>query len=1061
MPAYTPQSTSTLHVKLGFVDNGAVQLSSSANLAASLSFTAADVGSQVLVFGGAAVKVITKIDSVTDSTHAVLHNVPSGDINPGTAIVFRPYSCRTAAPISINNSLGVKDTASFTIQSLDGSFRPIRGQNVLIIDDVLGELFGGIIDSVKAVNVPGNSVVWSECQCIGFDYLLYKRTAGEPTGPGTPPNPNNGIFTGYTAGDIVAFLVANAAGADGLSTSAIAGPTVDSVAFDYFFTVGSAIDSLLQLINSTSTDLYYYYVDAWRTVVFKQMSTTAAPWNISTLDGSDANVLIQVSNTTDGAKLQNRCYINEGMYIADAIEQDFTGAHTGDPPITSWDVTGHPIASVPSITLNTVPQSVGIDGVDTGKDFYWQINSTTIRQDSGGTPLVFGDTLAVTYQGFVTKILGPSIPSLANSASIAARSAIEGGTGYYDTYIAVPTPSTLAGGTSLGASIVNYFGDVPSKVEVQSYRGGLRPGQNITVNLPEIGAAGTYMVFSAALDCSGNLMLWTYELVAGALLGDYRQALKNLAGGSQTASGSVSASPGPIPGPYAWNPGFEPPIAGDSMFTVNGFGVQPVYLTAADGTAIAQVSVWGEPAISVPSALIGRPTIVSAVVSTTGGTIKAGAYVLGVSAFDSILGGDRSLLSDLVKVVVPGGSTNKITVTVQWPANSFGGNLFVAAGDTSHGLRYEAAFGVGASTNSTTAAYDLTAVLGNSFGSPDDRFDHLEFDVFDESHAGSWALPVSVVGPGAMTDTLQFLGETFLTNQFAGCDISLLAFDDLIKRVTLVDMAVVSNTADTITVGPNSATPPVSPPDLRTLFNAGDVFVMRLSPTAADATSFTDSRLVNSAEASYFATAGSWASGTATLTIGLHSIVVGQFISVANSSPPGYDGIDLVVTGITATQVKYAVLSNPGTWVGGSYLGGLTQHQEAGNLAYILSGTGAGQAPKVIADNTTVMVNLATAWDVQPDATSRIVILAPTINTTSTGPLKISSYSGFNVNVATLLTKNQKRATFFIAAYATDSVGVRALTPAIREIFLDGGAGTGAGSPAGIIGPDGVIVTLW
>ena len=547
MPAYSPQSTASLHVKLGTVDNAAVLLSGSAHLNASLAFTAADVGAQILVFGGAAVKVISTVLSVTDSTHAVLNDPASGDISPGSAIIFRPYKCRTDTAITINNALGVKDAATFTIQSLDGSFRPIRGQNVLITDDVLGDLFGGIVDSVVANNVPGSPAVWSDCACVGFDYLLYKRTAGTLTGSGTPPNPDGGVFTGMTAGDIIAYLVLHACGAEGLSTNAIAGPTVDTVTFDYSFTVGSAMDSLVQLINGTASDIYYFVVDAWRTVQFAKMSTIAAPWNISTLDGSDANVLIQVANTTDGAKLANRCYINEGMYIADAIEEDFTG----DGTTRTWDVTDAPIAATPLITLDLgagpVPMTVGVDGKDTGKDYYWTLNSKTIRQDSGATvlPAPMGvwpgvpPTLAVTYQGFVEKVIGPSslLPSLTNQPSIDARSSVEGGTGYYDTYVSVSTPSTLAGGTSLGASLVQYFGDVPSKVDITSYRGGLRPGQSITVNLPEIGVA---------LDCSNNLMLWTYELYAGALIGGYLQALKNLTNGGsmQATSGAVGSGIG-------------------------------------------------------------------------------------------------------------------------------------------------------------------------------------------------------------------------------------------------------------------------------------------------------------------------------------------------------------------------------------------------------------------------------------------------------------------------------------------------------------------------------------
>ena len=567
MPSYAPQSTSTLRVKLGNVDNAAVQLFGSPNLAAALAFTAADVDAQVLVFG-AGFKVISAVRSVTDSGHVVLYDAAPGDINPGTAIVFRPYKCRTDAPITINTSLGVKDTAAFTIQSLDGSFRPVRGQNVVIIDDVLGARFGGIIDSVKVMNAPGSPLVWSECQCIGFDYLLYKRTAGTLTGSGTPANPDGGVFSGFTAGDIVTYLVDHAAGGDGLTNSVIPGPTVDVVTFDYSFTAGSAIDSLIQLINGTSSDIYYYYVDPWRTVVFKKLSTTSAPWNISTSDGSDANVLIQVANTTDGAKLANRAFLDLGMYIADAVEDDFTG----DGTTRTWDVIGNPVALEPVITLDLgsgpVAQTVGIDGVDTGKDYYWTSNSNTIRQDSGATVLPSPSggfpILAVTYQGFTDKVIGPSIdlPTLANNPSIDARAAVEGGTGFYDTYVTVSTASTLAGGTALGTSLVQYFGDVPSKLEVQSYRGGLQPGQNITIDLPEIGASGTYMVFSVSLDCGGNLMLWTYELYAGALIGDWRQAFKNLSGGSGGSAGGLSTgTPGAPGAPGATGaPGGVPPL---------------------------------------------------------------------------------------------------------------------------------------------------------------------------------------------------------------------------------------------------------------------------------------------------------------------------------------------------------------------------------------------------------------------------------------------------------------------------------------------------------------------
>ena len=60
-------------------------------------------------------------------------------------------------------------------------------------------------------------------------------------------------------------------------------------------------------------------------------------------------------------------------------------------------------------------------------------------------------------------------------------------------------------------------------------------------------------------------------------------------------------------------------------------------------------------------------------------------------------------------------------------------------------------------------------------------------------------------------------------------------------------------------------------------------------------------------------TAGSWAGGTATLTIGTHSAVVGDTIVIEDVDPAGYNGT-YIVTGIAATTVSYALAVDPGAW---------------------------------------------------------------------------------------------------------------------------------------------------
>lgn len=69
----------------------------------------------------------------------------------------------------------------------------------------------------------------------------------------------------------------------------------------------------------------------------------------------------------------------------------------------------------------------------------------------------------------------------------------------------------------------------------------------------------------------------------------------------------------------------------------------------------------------------------------------------------------------------------------------------------------------------------------------------------------------------------------------------------------------------------------------------------------------------------YTVTAGSWTTGTATLTIGSHNLKVNQLVVVASVTPSGYNngGVEVALTGVTGTQISYALASNPGAWVSG------------------------------------------------------------------------------------------------------------------------------------------------
>jgi hypothetical protein len=254
----------------------------------------------------------------------------------------------------------------------------------------------------------------------------------------------------------------------------------------------------------------------------------------------------------------------------------------------------------------------------------------------------------------------------------------------------------------------------------------------------------------------------------------------------------------------------------------------------AAGYAVVVAGVVVNAIVTAPGAYGSAPTVSFAAgggtgatgtaVLSTGGTVAAGTYSVGLTAFDAATNPLQTPLSNLILVTVTAASS-ELALNVTWPAGSYGGNLYAASPDASHAFHYESAPGVGRAT-SGVANYDLTAVGGVFFGPPDPLYDHMLIRCKRDIHAGSWAEPCSSVG----SFTITWAGATFTSSQYTGRYVSLLAFADQTKTLKVWDAQVASNTATTLTltVDPTGTV------------SAGDVIVKRIYPTAITSTSFTD-----------------------------------------------------------------------------------------------------------------------------------------------------------------------------------------------------------------------------
>jgi hypothetical protein len=192
------------------------------------------------------------------------------------------------------------------------------------------------------------------------------------------------------------------------------------------------------------------------------------------------------------------------------------------------------------VTAMALAMTVGEVG-KSGFDFYWSPGSNELKQDAGQAPITSSQFLLVVYQ--------PSSSSYAqylDQVAIGVRQLAEGGSGEYDTYLdlantlpLVQGPPAQAVGLEVAQTLSNLFSVLSQELAVDTYRTGIAPGMSIVVSLNRV-AGATFVVQSARLTDLNRLQLWSLTCVFGAIIGDWKTAVKFFTSGA-SAPAAVAA----------------------------------------------------------------------------------------------------------------------------------------------------------------------------------------------------------------------------------------------------------------------------------------------------------------------------------------------------------------------------------------------------------------------------------------------------------------------------------------------------------------------------------------
>jgi hypothetical protein len=386
-----------------------------------------------------------------------------------------------------------------SLAAADETSSPVGSE--ITIDDGTGLIFGGLIDSYsEEVITDGNLLaVQRELECVSFDALADRRLVAA-----SYETPSQTLF------DLVDDVVTNFLAGDGIDTTNVqsGGVEIPPIKFNYS-TAAKVFDDLASITG------WAWWIDPAKDLYFQPRSQTAAPFSID--EDNARNIRVQSHLET----YRNRQYVRAGVSLTASRTETFSG----DGERRAFTL-AFPAGAVPTaIDVDGTPQTIGIRGVETGFDFYWNVGDPVISQDDAAARLTTANVLSVTYQGQFPILIVAQDDSQAN-----ALSAVSGTAGIIDEITSKANLNDIGTAQTLAAGLLRRYGRIPRRVTFETDTPGLKAGQLVTIDIPTHNISGPWLIDSvSARDRFGRELVYTVEALDGENIGGWENFFDALA----------------------------------------------------------------------------------------------------------------------------------------------------------------------------------------------------------------------------------------------------------------------------------------------------------------------------------------------------------------------------------------------------------------------------------------------------------------------------------------------------------------------------------------------------
>lgn len=401
--------------------------------------------------------------------------------------------------------LNARSSLAFSlVTAVSGGYRPADGESCTLTDaDGTTVLFGGRLNEpTEQLLFDGACLTHNLYQCQASSYDAYADLALVAAS-----------YAAMTLRAIVQDIVATTSLA-GNGVTAVdyvdVGPTL-TIAFNY----KPASTCFAQLCEESGCA---WWIDTDKKLHMQARASVSAPFAMSDADPHCTWLRVSRRKTN----YRNVQYVRAGLDLTASRVESFIGDGT-----RKVFTLAYPVGVVPtSVTVNAAAKTVGIKGVETGKDWYWNKDSHEIAQDDSGAALTAAQTLAVTYQG-----LFPIVVSARNDTAIAARIAIEGGTGEYVNVDDDPTITSSSVAVTKAQALLSRYGAIEDILEWETDDAGLRAGQLVSMSFTKHAISGEYLIESVSARARDDInctLVYTVRALSGDGVGGWVSFFQSL-----------------------------------------------------------------------------------------------------------------------------------------------------------------------------------------------------------------------------------------------------------------------------------------------------------------------------------------------------------------------------------------------------------------------------------------------------------------------------------------------------------------------------------------------------